>query len=198
MPNRNSPIYRGLDHICRVLTLLAMLMLALMTVLVVGQVILRNFFDLGLPWADELSRVSNIALVFFVVPALMLHNRHIAIDLLYSALRPRGKAILRTANYILITAFSGVFLFALYKFLLRAGKFSTPSMGLSNLVVYAPAVIAIVLLAAVAIYRLVTGTEPVAHHEEADDNDDEDDSDDNNDAIDTDATIAVSREEPRP
>ena len=67
MPNRNSPIYRGLDHICRILTLLAILMLALMTVLVVGQVILRNLFDLGLPWADELARISNIALVFFVV-----------------------------------------------------------------------------------------------------------------------------------
>ncbi|WP_404425639.1 TRAP transporter small permease [Thalassospira australica] len=188
MPNRNSPIYRGLNHICRVLTLLAMLMLALMTVLVVGQVILRNFFDLGLPWADELSRISNIALVFFVAPALMLHNRHIAIDLLYSALRPRGKAILRVANYILITAFSGVFLFSLYTFLLRAGKFSTPSMGLSNLVVYAPAVIGIVLLTAVAIYRLVTDSEPAAHHEEADSPDDTDNA----------ATFAASREEPRP
>ena len=146
-------------------------MLALMTVLVVGQVILRNLFDLGLPWADELARISNIALVFFVVPALMLHNRHIAIDLLYSALRPRGKAILRFLNYILITGFSAVFLFALYKFLLRAGKFSTPSMGLSNFVVYAPAVIGIGMLLAVAIYRLVTGTEPAAHHEDADGDD---------------------------
>mgnify|MGYP000102778149 CR=1 FL=1 len=162
MPYRNSPIYRGLDRICRFMTALSMLMLGLMAVLVVGQVILRNFFDLGLPWADELSRISNIALVFFAVPALMLHNRHIAIDLLYSALRPCGKAILRFSNYVLISAFAGIFLFGLYKFLIRAGKFTTPSLSLSNYAVYAPVLIAIVLLLIVALYRLITGTEPAS------------------------------------
>ncbi|MEQ8392375.1 MAG: TRAP transporter small permease [Thalassospira sp.] len=168
MPYRNSPIYRGLDRVCRVLTAFSMVMLALMTVLVVGQVIMRNMFDLGLPWADELSRISNVALVFFAVPALMLHNRHIAIDLLYSALRPRGKAILRFANYTLISAFSAIFLFGLYKFLMRAGKFTTPSLNLSNYAVYAPAVIAISLLLAVALYRLITRTETAPDYESDD------------------------------
>jgi len=165
MPYRNSPVYKGLDRVCRVLTAFSMVMLALMTVLVVGQVILRNMFDLGLPWADELSRISNVALVFFAIPALMLHNRHIAIDLLYSALNPRGKAILRFANYTLISLFSGIFLFGLYKFLIRAGKFTTPSLSLSNYAVYAPAVIAIVLLLAVALYRLITRTETAPDYE---------------------------------
>lgn len=168
MSYRNTPIYRGLDRICRVLTVFSMVMLGLMSVLVVGQVILRNMFDLGLPWADEMARIANIALVFLAVPALMLHNRHIAIDLLYSALRPRGQAILRVTNGLLIAGFSAIFLFALYKFLLRAGKFTTPSMSLPNYAVYAPVIAAFVLLAIIALYRLVTGTEAVA-----DDNPDE-------------------------
>ncbi|PCI28344.1 TRAP transporter permease DctQ [Candidatus Kaiserbacteria bacterium] len=168
MSYRNSPIYKGLDRICRVLTTFSMMMLALMSVLVVGQVILRNFFDLGLPWADELSRISNIALVFFAVPALMLHNRHIAIDLLFSALGPRGKATLRFANYALITLFSAIFLYGLYKFLMRAGKFSTPSLSMPNYAVYAPVVMAIVLLLAVALYRLISRTEPVTDYEDED------------------------------
>lgn len=165
MPYRNSPIYRGLDRICRVLTTFSMVMLALMTVLVVGQVILRNMYDLGLPWADELSRIANVALVFFAVPALMLHNRHIAIDLLYSALHARGQAVLRFANYALITGFAGIFLFSLYKFLSRAGKFTTPSLSMPNYAVYAPVVIAIVLLAIVALYRLITRTETAPDYE---------------------------------
>lgn len=165
MPYRNSPLYRGLDRICRVMTALSMLMLALMAVLVIGQVILRNMFDLGLPWADELSRIANIALVFFAAPALMLHNRHIAIDLLYSALRPCGKAILRFSNYLLISLFAGLFLFALYKFLVRAGKFTTPSLNLPNYAVYAPVVIAIALLLIAALYRLITRTEPAPDYE---------------------------------
>ena len=165
MPYRNSPIYKGLDRICRVLTALSMAMLALMAVLVVGQVILRNFFDLGLPWADELSRIANIALVFFAVPALMLHNRHIAIDLLFSALGARGKGVLRFVNYTLISLFSAIFLFGLYKFLTRAGKFTTPSLSMPNYAVYAPAVIAFVLLLAVALYRLVSRTEPVTEYD---------------------------------
>lgn len=168
MPYRNSPIYKGLDRIFRVLTAFSMVMLALMSVLVVGQVILRNFFDLGLPWADELSRIANIALVFFAVPALMLHNRHIAIDLLFSALGERGKAILRFANYTLISLFSAIFLFGLYKFLLRAGKFSTPSLSMPNYAVYAPVVMAIVLLLAVALYRLISRTETATDYENED------------------------------
>lgn len=165
MSYRNSPIYKGLDRVCRVLTTLSMVMLALMSVLVVGQVILRNFYDLGLPWADELSRIANVALVFFAVPALMLHNRHIAIDLLFSALGARGKAILRCVNYTLITLFSAIFLYGLYKFLMRAGKFSTPSLSMPNYAVYAPVVIAITLLLAVALYRLISRTEPVTEYD---------------------------------
>ncbi|MDG4718098.1 MULTISPECIES: TRAP transporter small permease [Thalassospira] len=147
------------------MTALSMLMLALMAVLVVGQVILRNMFDLGLPWADELSRISNIALVFFAAPALMLHNRHIAIDLLYSALRPAGKAILRFSNYLLISLFGCIFLFSLYKFLVRAGKFTTPSLSMPNYAVYAPVVVAIALLLIAALYRLITRTEPSPDYE---------------------------------
>ncbi|WP_081944395.1 TRAP transporter small permease [Thalassospira australica] len=165
MPYRNSPIYKGLDRTCRVLTAFSMVMLALMAVLVVGQVILRNFFDLGLPWADELSRIANIALVFFAVPALMLHNRHIAIDLLFSALGARGKAVLSFVNYTLISLFSAIFLFGLYKFLTRAGKFTTPSLSMPNYAVYAPAVIAFALLLAVALYRLISRTEPVTEYD---------------------------------
>jgi TRAP-type C4-dicarboxylate transport system permease small subunit len=168
MPYRNSPTYKGLDRICRVLTAFSMVMLALMSVLVVGQVVLRNFFDLGLPWADELSRIANIALVFFAVPALMLHNRHIAIDLLFSALGARGKAILRFANYALISLFSAIFLFGLYKFLMRAGKFTTPSLSMPNYAVYAPVAIAVVLLLAVALYRLISRTETVIDYENED------------------------------
>ena len=168
MPYRNSPIYKGLDRICRVLTAFSMVMLALMSVLVVGQVILRNFFDLGLPWADELSRIANIALVFFAVPALTLHNRHIAIDLLFSALGVRGKAILRFCNYALISLFSAIFLFGLYKFLMRAGKFTTPSLSMPNYAVYAPVVIAVALLLTVALYRLISRTETVTDYENED------------------------------
>ncbi|MCC9623950.1 TRAP transporter small permease [Thalassospira sp. MA62] len=159
MPHRNSPVYRGLDRICRVLTAFAMLMLTLMAVLVVGQVVMRNLFDLGLPWADELSRIANVALVFFAIPALMLHNRHIAIDLLFSVLGRRGKATLRVTNYVLIAGFGAIFAFGLYKFLSRAGKFSTPSIGMPNYAVYAPVVVAIALLIAIAIYRLITRTD---------------------------------------
>lgn len=170
MPERNSALYRGLDRVCHILTGLSMLMLALMSILVLSQVILRNFFDMGLPWADELSRIANIALVFFVIPPLLLRNRHIAIDLFYTLLPRRGQAFVRRLDYLLIAGFAAIFCYGLYIFLIRAGKFSTPAMGLSNLVVYAPVVVGGVLLCVMAVYRLIVGHEPepdyAEHHDE--------------------------------
>jgi TRAP-type C4-dicarboxylate transport system permease small subunit len=111
----------------------------------------RNFFDLGLPWADELARFCAIALVFLSVPHLLMNNGHIAVDFVLNVLGPGKRAALVRINGLLLLLFCGVLLFGMYKFLVRAGTFSTPTMGIPNWIYYLPAVLGLALFAVVAL-----------------------------------------------
>lgn len=154
MSRFSSRVQTLLSFVTSALLYAGLIALAVMTVLVLVQVVCRDFFDLGLPGADELARFFGMALVFLAVPRLLLDNGHIAVDLVRSVLHPRGRAILDKVNGLLMLLFCGIMLVALYKFLLRAGKFATPALGIPNLVYYLPAVLGIVFFALVALHRL--------------------------------------------
>ena len=136
---------------CRVA---AMLLLALMCALVVGQVIGRNLFDTGMPWADELSRFCGVAIVFLCIPLLALRGQHVAVDMVPMMLPDRYRRWVSLVVELLVLGFAGLALWALYAFLGRAWKFATPTLGIPNWVFYAPAIIGFALLAVVTMTRL--------------------------------------------
>ena len=145
---------RALDSAVVACRTAAILFLALMTVLVVAQVAGRNLFNLGMAWADELARVSGIALVFLAVPILALRGQHVAVDMIVQALPPRGRRGVAVVNEVLVLLFAGLTLYALQAFLARAGGFVTPALGLPNWLFYAPVVAGYLLLAAATLARL--------------------------------------------
>lgn len=61
--------------------LLVTLLAALIT-LATTQIVLRNFFDTGLGWSDELSRLLVLWLAMAAAVAASREDRHIAIDVL--------------------------------------------------------------------------------------------------------------------
>lgn len=130
-------------------------LLALMTVLVVGQVIGRNVFDLGTPWADELARFSGLALVFLCVPLLALRGQHVSVDMIPMALPVRWRRYALMASEVAILTFCVLTLLGFQSFLSRAWKFSTPAMGLPNWVFYAPALLGFLLLLVISALRLI-------------------------------------------
>lgn len=134
---------------------LAVLLLVAMSVLVVGQVLGRNLLDLGMPWADELARFCGVALVFLCVPLLALQGRHVAVELVPMALPAPARRWTGLVVELCVLAFALFFLYGLYRFLGRAWKFATPTLGIPNWLFYAPAIVAMVLLALVTLARLV-------------------------------------------
>jgi TRAP-type C4-dicarboxylate transport system permease small subunit len=70
------------------------LLLLLMIVLAPLQIALRNFFDLGLPWADPLIRVLVLWVGLLGAVSAARGNRHITIDVLNRLLPPRPQAML--------------------------------------------------------------------------------------------------------
>jgi len=133
---------------------LGIFLLGLMSLLIVAQVLGRNLFNLGMPWADELSRFCGVALVFLGVPLLAVRGSHVAVDMVPSMLPVAGRRACALTVESMVLAFGVVSVWSIYAFLSRAWKFATPTLGIPNWVYYAPAAIALVLLTIITIARI--------------------------------------------
>lgn len=146
---------KALEIVSRACLTAGILLLAAMSILIVVQVVGRNLFDLGMPWADELSRFCGVALVFLGVPLLALRGVHVAVDMVPMMLPPAGRRICGLVCELMVLGFAAISLWSVYRFLSRAWKFATPTLGIPNWVYYAPAAIAMALLVVITLARLV-------------------------------------------
>jgi TRAP-type C4-dicarboxylate transport system permease small subunit len=137
-----------------------MALLALIALLVISQVAARNFFNAGLPWADELARFCSIALVNLTVPLLLLRREMVAVTLVPDMLSGRHRRWQQLVVDLCVVSFGGLMLYGFVTFLPRAGKFTQPATGMPNYVFYAPAMIGCVLLTLIAlllVYEAMSG-----------------------------------------
>jgi TRAP-type C4-dicarboxylate transport system permease small subunit len=146
---------RALDALCRYAEILAICALVGITALIMAQVLAREVFALGLPWADELARYFGLCVIFLVVPILLANDEHVRVDLFLNMMPDGPKRLVRIANELLNVAFGAVFLYAGWLFMQRAWKFSTPAIGMPNLIYYLPAMIGMTLLLLVAVRRAI-------------------------------------------
>lgn len=157
---------RAVEWLCCLFERLAIAMLLITTSLIVLQVAARNFWQMGLPWADELARYGGLGIVYLAIPLLLLRDGHIAVDILSSRIKGPCKQLLAIFNELIILGFCALFLTGGYQFLLRAGKFSTPALQLPNLFFYLPAMLGVLLFTLVAVLRLCKVLGLVAQHPE--------------------------------
>jgi TRAP-type C4-dicarboxylate transport system permease small subunit len=151
-----------LDAACRVGEAVAMVMLAVVTGLILLMIVGRELFQSGVPWADELARLGGLGVIFLTAPLLLARDGHVRVDYFVGKLpEPARLAMLRVVD-LLTVVFCGLFLVAGWFFLQRAGRFSTPALSLPNLLFYLPAIAGMLLLALVAIHRLLTPHPPRA------------------------------------
>jgi TRAP-type C4-dicarboxylate transport system permease small subunit len=149
------PVDHGwLGRACRAFEGVAMALVGVMTAFIVVQVVARNLFNEGLPWAEELARYSGLGVVYLAVPLLLLHDRHIKVDLFLSKARGRTAWAWKFVNEGLVVAFCLFFLWGGWLFLQRAARFSTAALGIPNWLYYLPAACGMLLLTLVAVSRL--------------------------------------------
>ena len=103
-----------------------MLLLVAMTAFIVIQVVGRNVFNAGLPWAEELARYCGLGVVYLTVPLLLLARQaHQGRPAAGSGSTGASKRVLELVNELLVLAFCVIFLTAGWQFLKRASQFST-------------------------------------------------------------------------
>ena len=134
----------------------AIMALIAATSLIMLQIVAREIFVAGISWADELARYAGLAVIFLGVPALLVRDEHVKVDMFLNMMPPRTRHFFIIANDLLMVLFCAMFVCAGWLFLQRASRFSTPALGMPNLIWYMPAIIGMLLMLLVAIDRAVT------------------------------------------
>ena len=134
---------------------LAIGLLVAATTLIMMEVFARGLFNTGLPWADELARYSGLGVIFLTVPLLLARDGHVKVDMFFNLLKGAPRRIIAIVNELLIFAFCVLFLVSCYWFMQRAGRFSTPAIGIPNLLYYSPAIVGMVLTTLIAAERVL-------------------------------------------
>ena len=68
-------------------------LLSVMILVAAAQILLRNFFDMGLAWGDQTLRILVLWVALMGAVAASHENKHINIDVLLQFLSRRGRAM---------------------------------------------------------------------------------------------------------
>ena len=86
-------IDRFIDQLCKLIKIIMVVFLAIMVVLVFGNVVLRYGFNSGVAVSDELSRWLFVWITFLGAVVAMKEGTHLGTDTLISRLPVRGQKI---------------------------------------------------------------------------------------------------------
>ncbi|MBO9644577.1 MAG: TRAP transporter small permease [Pseudacidovorax sp.] len=151
---------RWIDRACRAVENLVALMLAVMVVLVFGNVVLRYGFNSGITLSEEVSRWLFIWMTFLGALVALHERAHLGVDMVVGRLPPAGKKLCLLLSQLLM-------LYILW-LLLQGSIVQTrinwdveaPVTGLSMAIVYSVGIVFAIgggLLLLIDLGRLLTG-----------------------------------------
>lgn len=100
-----KPKHRFAEGLTAFLEYLSMACIAVMTLLVIAQVVLRYVFNDPLDWSEEMARIVFIYLAFIGIGAAYGRRRHMSIDALVILLPPSMKRAVEFAVVGIASAF---------------------------------------------------------------------------------------------
>jgi len=147
---------RLLDLYCRLLKAAAVLCLAVMVVLVFGNVVLRYAFNSGIATSEELSRWLLVWLTFLGAIVALREHAHLGVDTLVRALPPVGRLACFIASYALMLYADALLTLGSWKQAVITFADTAPASGISvGLFFYSSGLVFGVSAAVILIYDLV-------------------------------------------
>lgn len=137
---------------------LAALLLALMTLLVVVQILIRATTGVTLAWGEELSRFMLVWMAFLIAPYAYRMGAHVSITLFLVSLPPKWRTMLLIVLHALCVWVAVVFLRESFAFVERGFSIVASTLPITVAWVYAilPAsLIGIVLVGVEILLRLI-------------------------------------------
>jgi TRAP-type C4-dicarboxylate transport system permease small subunit len=144
-----------LDLYCRAIKFVIALCLAVMVVLVFGNVVLRYVFNSGIATSEELSRWLLVWLTFLGAIVALRQHAHLGVDTLVQMLPPAGKRICFVLSYALMLYADWLLTLGAWKQTLITFSDSAPASGISvGLFFYSSGIVFGVSAAVILLYDL--------------------------------------------
>lgn len=134
--------------------------LALMVIMVFGNVVLRYAFNLGLTMSEELSRFLFIWLTFLGAIVAFRERGHLGVDMLVSRLSPTGKKICLIVSELLMLWVTWLFLKGSWEQTMINLDVKSPSAGISMGLIYGVGIVfslSVGIIILHDLYRIFTG-----------------------------------------
>ena len=145
-----------IDLYCRVLKAAIALCLAVMVVLVFGNVVLRYAFNSGIATSEELSRWLLVWLTFLGAIVALRQHAHLGVDMLVRVLPARGKLLCFIASYVLMLYADWLLTLGSWKQAVLTFGDSAPASGISvGLFFYSSGLVFGVSAAVILLYDVV-------------------------------------------
>jgi TRAP-type C4-dicarboxylate transport system permease small subunit len=157
---RGDNVTRLIDLYCKALDALIALFLAIMVVLVFGNVVLRYAFNSGISVSEEVSRWLFVWLTFLGAIVALKEHRHLGTDLLVSRLPIAGKKACLVLGQLLMLYICWLLFKGSWDQALINRDVAAPVTGVSTAVFYAAGVVFAVsaaLLIARELWRALAG-----------------------------------------
>ncbi len=148
------------DRLCKLLEWLIALALAVMVLMVFGNVVLRYAFNSGIAVSEELSRWLFVWLTFLGAVVALKENNHLGTDLLVSRLPRSGKIACLALSQLLMLGVTAMLLQGSVAQMRINWDVEAPVTGLPMAVVYAAGAafaVPALLLLLVELWRTLTG-----------------------------------------
>jgi TRAP-type transport system small permease protein len=134
-------IQANIDRFCKVLSMAMVACLAVMVLLVFGNVVLRYGFNSGLTLSEELSRWLFVWMIFLGAIVALNDGGHLATDTVVSRLSPRSQRICSSLSYLLMLFVCGLVLQGAWKQMLINLSATSAVMQVSLAFFYAAGVV---------------------------------------------------------
>ena len=120
-----------------------------------AQILLRNLFSIGFPWADELSRFFHITLIVLTVPILYRECIIFKIDFFIKRLPVKMQTVVGTFTSLVCVAFSLFFISSFVKFMNASWDVPTPALRMPNLFFFFSIFLGILMLLLTSIEKFI-------------------------------------------
>jgi TRAP-type C4-dicarboxylate transport system permease small subunit len=158
---------RLLDLYCAALKVTVALCLAVMVVLVFGNVVLRYVFNSGIATSEELSRWLLVWLTFLGAIVALRQHAHLGVDTLIRMLPPRGRLVCFVVSYALMLYADWLLTLGSWKQAVLTFGDSAPASGISvGLFFYSSGLVFGVSAAVILLYDLARVLSGRASNEE--------------------------------
>lgn len=144
-----------IDRYCRFINLLIALALAVMVVLVFGNVVLRYAFNSGIAISEELSRWLFVWITFLGAVSAIKENAHLGTDMLVSRLPVAGKKACMVLGQVLMLYITWLFFQGSWQQTVINWDVEAPVTGASTAIFYASGVVFSVCAAGLIVLQLL-------------------------------------------